>query len=127
MSKRVFNVKKTLTGANVYRPWKDYVEGDVVVGTYQGVHVDNYKKNNAKIKVVHAEFADGTGDTFIGKTLVINSCGSLEKSLESMVEGCAYQFVYNGTVTLAKGPYAGKEAHSVAIEEVELESEDAGL
>lgn len=125
--KRVFQTRKTLTGSNVYRPWKQYNEGDVVVGVYEGVHVDNFKKNNAKVKVHYAEFADGTGADFEGKTLVINSCGSLEKALETMTEGSAYQFVYNGTITLQKGPYAGKEAHSVEIAEVDLESEDAGL
>lgn len=128
--KRVFNVKKTLTGSNVYRPWKDYSEGDVIVGAFQGIHIDNYKKNNAKVKVVYAELADGTGDDLVGKTLVINSCGSLEKALENMEEGTGYQFVYNGKITLDRGPYAGKEAHSVAIEEVDLEeveSTDAGL
>ena len=129
-AKRIFNVKKTLTGSNVYRTWKEYSEGDVVVGTFQGVHIDNYKKNNAKIKVAYAEFADGTGGDLVGKTLVINSCGSLEKALENMDEGSAYQFIYNGTIQLQKGPYAGKDAHSVAIEEVDLteeESADAGL
>ena len=129
-AKRIFNVKKTLTGSNVYRTWKEYSEGDVVVGTFQGVHIDNYKKNNAKIKVAYAEFADGTGEDLVGKTLVINSCGSLEKALENMDEGSAYQFIYNGTIQLQKGPYAGKDAHSVAIEEVDLteeESADAGL
>jgi hypothetical protein len=128
--KRVFNVKKTLTGSNIYRPWKDYSEGDVIVGTFQGVHIDNYKKNNAKVKVAYAELADGTGDTLVGKTLVINSCGSLDKALDNMDEGSAYQFVYNGKITLDRGPYAGKEAHSVAIEEVdleEIENTDAGL
>lgn len=129
--RRVFNTKRTLTGSNVYRPWKDYSEGDVVVGIFQGIHIDNFKKNNAKIKVTYAEFADGTGHTLEGKVLVINSCGSLEKSLEIMEEGAAYQFVYNGKVTLEKGPYAGKEAHSVAIDEVELDEEagqsNAGL
>lgn len=127
--KRVFQTRRTLTGANVYRSWKDYTEGDVVVGHFEGIHVDNFKKNNAKVKVVYAEFADGTGDSFVGKTLVINSCGSLEKAMETMTEGAGYQFVYGGKVTLQKGPYAGKEAHSLEITEVEIEEEssDAGL
>ena len=121
--KRVFQTKKALTGSNLYKKWEDYSEGDVVVGVFEGIHTDKFKKENAKIKVVHAEFADGTADNYIGKTLVINSCGSLNKAMESMVEGAAYQFVYNGKITLEKGPYAGKEAHTLSIDEVDLGEE----
>lgn len=126
--KRVFQTKKVLTGSNLYRKWSDYAEGDVVVGVFEGIHHDKFKKDNAKVKVHYAEFADGKGDDFVGKTLVINSCGSLEKALGEMTEGAAYQFVYGGKITLEKGPYAGKEAHTLSIQEVDLgsESEDSG-
>lgn len=123
-AKRKFTVTKTLSGSQSYRKWSDYSEGDVVIGQFVGIHLCQYKKENVKIKVLDAQFKDGSGDTYIGKTLVINHCGSLEHAMQEVKEGEHVQIEYTGKMTLAKGPYAGKEAHTVAVAVVEIESED---
>ncbi len=127
--KRIFTEKKKLAGSQTYRKWSDYSEGDVVVGKFVGTHTDNYDKVNPKIKVIHAEFRDGSGEALIGQTLVLNSCGVLDKAMEDVQEGEYIQVVYNGTITMQKGKYAGKEAHTMDVSLVdpnEVESMEGG-
>lgn len=124
MAKRVFTVTKNLSGSNTYRKWSEYSEGDCVVGKFVGFHVCQYKKQNPKIQVVHADFADDSGETLIGKTLVINSCGSVDKAFENLSEGDGVQIIYTGKITMQKGPYAGKEAHTVTCDMVDLGSSE---
>lgn len=121
MAKRVFTVKKSLGGAQSYRKWDDYEIGDVVVGTFIGTHVDQFKKTNYKIKVADAQFVDHElADTLIGKVLVLNSAGSLDKQMEEVQEGEAIHMEYTGKSLLTKGPFAGKEAHGMIVQIVEL-------
>lgn len=123
--KRTFTVKKTLGGAQNYRKWEDYEMGDVVVGTFMGIHVCQYKKNNFKIKVLDAQFMDHElGESLIGKTLVLNAMGSLDKQMSEVQEGESVQVEYLGKSLLTKGPYAGKDAHGVSVAIVEVESND---
>lgn len=131
MAKRVFNVKKSLGGAQSYRKWEDYEVGDTVIGTFIGTHVCQYKKTNWKIKVLDAQFQDQElADSLVGKVLVLNSAGSLDKQMEDVTEGECIQMEYTGKTLLTKGPYAGKEAHTMAVaivEEGEGEEEEYGL
>lgn len=122
--KRTFTVKKSLGGAQTYRKWEDYSEGDVVIGTYVGTHICQYKKTNYKIKVLDAQFEDfELAETLIGKTMVLNSAGSLDKQMEEVSEGDTIQMEYTGKMLLTKGPYAGKEAHTMSVSIVEVDSD----
>lgn len=128
MAKRTFKVKKALGGAQNYRKWEDYEVGDIVIGEFIGTHEDQFKKTNYKIKVLDAQFVDtDLAESLIGKTLVLNSNGSLDKQMEEVEEGETIQVEYNGKSLLTKGPFAGKEAHGVTVSIVEVEesAEDA--
>lgn len=127
MTKRtlVTTVKKSLGGAQNYRKWEDYSEGDIVTGQFVGIHVCQYKKKNFKIKVLDAQFEDfEAADKLIGKILVLNSAGSLDKQMEEVQEGEFITMEYSGKTMLTKGPYAGKEAHGMIVNIVEVEESE---
>lgn len=121
--KRRFAVKQSLIGSSsAYRPWKEWKEGEYVVGIFQGTSKDNFGNTNCIIKVVEADFLDSDAATALeGQTLTLNSCGSLNHVIEEMAVGNAYSFHYNGETTLAKGKFAGKKSHSVKIDDVDLD------
>jgi hypothetical protein len=124
---RSYTVARQLSGSQSYRKWTDYAEGDVVVGQYVGIHTCQYGKDNVKLKVLDAQFADGTGESFIGKVLVINHCGALEHSMKEVKEGEYIQVEYTGKTLLTKGPFAGKDCHTVAVNIVELDDASDAL
>lgn len=127
MSERKYVVKKSLGGSQTYRVWEDYTVGDWVLGRYVGNHVCQYKKENPKIEVLDAGFDDlDFSDSIIGKTLVLNAAGSLSAQIDKVEVGETIRVTYNGKNLLTKGPYAGKEAHSVNVEIIEVE-ENYGL
>lgn len=117
--RKTYKVKRNLTGPVEYRAWKEYAEGDVVVGRLIGWHKDNYEKSCPKVKVEDGHFKDGSIDKYIGKTLVLNSCGTLDNAIEDVVEGDLIQLEYTGTVEMKEGPYKGKDAHTMAVDVVE--------
>lgn len=122
--KRQFKTVKKLSGQKKYRKWDEYDIGDIVIGKFVGIHTDQYKKECPMIQVLDAQFKDGTGETFVGGTLVLNACGVLAKAMENVTEGEIIQVEYQGTSEIQKGPYKGKDAHVMAVEIVELD-EDA--
>jgi hypothetical protein len=124
--KRNYVVRKALSAGNqTYRKWSDYSEGDVVVGTFVGIHTCQYDKENFKVKVLDAQFADGTGDSFIGKTLVLNNVAFLNTAMEKVTEGEVVQVEYTGTTPISKGKYAGKDCHTGSVAVVEIEAEES--
>ena len=130
MTKRNFKVttKKTLGGSMIFRKLDEYSEGDTVIGTYIGIHTDQFKNDNFKIKVIDATFEDQDfAETIIGKTFVLNKCGSLASQMEDVNEGDSISAEYTGKSLLTKGPFAGKEAHGFSVSVVEIENEDEGL
>lgn len=124
MQKRQFKTTRTLAGAQkVYRKWESYSEGDVVVGKFVGNHVDQYKKNCPIIEVYEASFKDNSGDSVVGKHLVMNACGMLTKAMDGVQLNELVQVEYTGTSTIEDGPFKGKEAHCMKVDLVE---EDTG-
>jgi hypothetical protein len=127
VAKRQFQTKKTLRGQQEYRKWEDYAVGDYIIGTYVGIHICQYKKENYKFKILDAQFEDADlAASLIGKTLVLNSAGFLTKPMSEVQEGETVKVEYNGKTTLQKGTYAGKDAHTGSVEIVELDEETAG-
>lgn len=117
---RRWNTVKTLSGADVkYRKWNEFEIGDIVIGTYESVSLDNYKKNSYKISVLDAQLKDGSGDQYVGKTLALNANGMLDKAMNELEKGTIVQIEYLGKDMMEKGPYAGKEAHKVGVSVVE--------
>lgn len=119
-----YKVKRSLSGPKEYRQWGDYEVGDVVVGTLIGWHKDNYGNDCPKIKVLDGYFKDGTLKNYIDKVLVLNSCGTLDKAMEDVVEGDMIQLEYSGTNEIKEGPYKGTEAHTMTVDIVEEDDGD---
>ena len=127
MTKRTLkvSVKKSLGGATTFRKLDDYSAGDTVIGTYIGIHTDQFGNDNHKIKVLDAQFEDDDfAETIIGKTFVINKCGSLDKQMEEVNEGDTISAEYTGKSMLTKGPFAGKEAHGFSVSLVDVETSE---
>lgn len=124
------NVKKKLGGAQSYRKWSEYAQGDTVLGKFVGYHTCQYKKKNPKIEVYDAQWKDAdAAEKILGRVLVLNHCAKLEKLIEEaeIEEGDGMEIEYEGTFTLTKGPYAGKESHTMTLSVVEIvEGDGAG-
>lgn len=127
MAKRVFKSKKKVSGGRcVYRAWKDWEIGDLVIGTYKGSKIDNYKKPNWLVEVEDAQFQNHKeGKKLMGQVIGLNSCGQLDKAMEEVSEGDMIQVMYNGTSEIQKGKYAGKDAHLVEVDIVEEDNGDS--
>ena len=123
-NRRVYQTKKNLAGGSRnYRPWKEWEVGDQVVAKFTGTQEDNYGHTNTVCEVLDAQFEDADlAESLIGKTLVLNACGSLNKARELMDEGVTvFQVTYNGKALMTKGNFAGKEAHSIEVSEVDFD------
>lgn len=123
-NKRVFKVKKKLSGGKTtFRKWGDWDEGDILIGTYVSTREDQYNKPNWTFKVEDAQFVDRKlAKELVGQNITLNSSGQFDKAMEAVTEGDMVQITYNGTSTIEKGKYAGKEAHSVEVDLVVLRS-----
>jgi hypothetical protein len=123
--KQAFKTKRSISGgAMTFRKWDMWAIGDVLIGKFKGTHIDGYDKVCPMIEVLDAQFKDGSGDKFMGTTLSLNHNGVVGKAMEKVQEGEIVQFVYNGKTMLEKGKYAGKEAHSVSVDLMELADDD---
>lgn len=133
--KKTYKVKKELTIQKTYRKWEDYQVGDMVLGELVGYHKDRYGKDCPIIKVEEAFFKDKkVGQSLIGKNLVLNSNGMLDKALKNggVQIGDVIQVEYQGKNMMEKGPYKGKEAHAVGVQvmaedDSDFEEEDEAL
>jgi hypothetical protein len=116
--KSVFKTKKTISGTRcTYRAWKEWQDGEYIVGTYVGSKTDNYDKPNWMVKVIEAKFAKKKdSEALVGQTIGLNSAGGLDKAMEKLKEGDLVQVTYTGTVEMEKGKYAGKDAHTFLVE-----------
>lgn len=122
--KRRFAVKQSLIGGNFkYRPWKEWKEDEYVAGTLVAFQQDQFGHTNTHIKVVEADFLDkDLSESLVGQTLCLNSCGSINAAKDDMQIGSSYSFTYRGKITLEKGKFKGKEAHSVEVNEVDFDA-----
>jgi hypothetical protein len=129
--KRRYQVTREVSGPKTFRKWEEYSSGDIVIGQYVGDHEDTtYGKTHRKIKVEDVYFKGEKPENFIGKTLVLNSAGFLDKAFDSIQIGEIVQVEYTGKGVITKGPYKGKEGHTGLVNVVTLEddtSDDEGL
>lgn len=114
-------VKKVTTGSRLFRKWDDWKEGDIIVGKYEKMYIDDtYESKNYVIKVEESTFKL-SGKSIVGQALVLNSMGMLDKAMEDVKEGKLIQFEYTGKGKLKTGKYKGKPAHSCTVEIVKLD------
>lgn len=119
-AKRVFKTTQKLSGGQqTYRKWEEWTVGDVLIGKYISDHTDQYDKVCPVFEVIDAQFKDGSGDKLEGKNLCLNNCGMLAKAMGKATLGDTLQVTYNGTSTIEKGKYAGKDSHVMEILTVE--------
>ena len=119
-SRKYKSVKKVSGVRKVYRKWEDWDIGDIVIGKFTGIHIDQYKKECPMIEVEEAFFkAKKEGAELVGKTLVINHTGMIGSAFSKISEGTCVQITYDGKSLIEKGPYKGKDAHVTLVEEVE--------
>lgn len=118
--KRVFrSTRKVSGGAKTYRKWEEWEIGEIVIGKYVDDHLDQYKKQCPVIEVVDAMLKDDAlNKSLQGKLLVLNHCGQLRKAFDKIEKEQLVQVTYNGKSLMEKGPYAGKDAHLIGVEEV---------
>jgi hypothetical protein len=115
-------------GGKVFRPWGQWTEGDYIVGRLSGTSEDNFNNTNYDIEVSEVDFEnkrvvakDKKGEDKIyeepkaGDLFCLNSCGSLDKAMEKCDIGDMIKVIYTGTITLTKGKFAGKEAHTMKV------------
>lgn len=123
MAKRVFKTKKVLSGVKTeYRAWKEWSEGDVLVGTLVGTSQN--RKNKSKkdwiLKVEDCFFEDKKEEKRVkGKTITLNTAGQLDKGMEQIQIGQMVQITYNGSKEMQGGDYEGQNAHTMEVIEVE--------
>lgn len=123
MAKRTWSTVQKLTINKMYRKWEDYTVGDIVIGKLVGYHTDQYQKQCPIVEVLDCQFKKDASK-YQGKSLVLNSCGMLNKNLEqaNVQLGQIIQVEYKGTAEIEKGKFAGKDAHVLDIQLVEESS-----
>ena len=104
---------RQIGGSRVYKGWKDWEEGDYVIGKYEELYEDNYGKNGYAIRIEETNIEDSGFDR--GSLFGANACGSLDFKMETVNIGQVVKLVYAGKEPITKGKYKGKEFHNVDL------------
>lgn len=120
--KRTFATKRKLSGVKTeYRAWKEWDEGDILIGKLVGT-TQNRKAKNKKdwiIEVLETFFADKKEMKRLNnKTVTLNTAGQFDKGMEQLENGKLFQVTYNGQKEMQGGDYEGQMAHTMEVEEV---------
>jgi hypothetical protein len=111
---RKFKTKRELTASVVYRGYKEWAVGDIVIGDIVDFRKDDYGGMGVVINVVDCQFSKDK-KKFEGKKLYLNSCAIIKKSMDDLKPGMTLQVEYKGTGVTKKGKYAGKDFHEVGL------------
>jgi hypothetical protein len=126
--KRTFTTKKKLSGVKTeYRAWKEWDEGDILIGKLVGSSQNrkNKSKKDWMLQVEECEFSDKKEEKRLrGKTVTLNTAGQLDKGMEQVDEGQLVQITYNGSKEMQGGEYEGQMAHTMEVELVSEEGEE---
>lgn len=118
--KRTYSPTKQLSGKPMkFRGWADYSTGDVLICKFvkntpnkyndaKPNHVVEIIETFLKDKKVQKEWVEGTH-------VCLNTSGMLDKAMENVSAGDLIQITYNGTNTIEKGKFAGKESHTFDV------------
>lgn len=128
-SKTIYKSKKVLAGAKTeYRAWKEWAEGDWIVGKLVGTSPN--RKNKSKkdwiLEVEEVGFEDAKAAKKLkkGTKITLNCAGQLDRGMEQVGDGELVQVVYNGEGEMEGGDYAGQMAHSMEVTIVEPDSDE---
>lgn len=122
--KRTFKTTKVLSGVrSEFRAWKEWDEGDALVAKLLGSSPNrkNKSKKDWLVEVIEPFFADKAEQKRCkpGARLTLNSAGQLDKGMEQLDDGAIFQVTYNGSQEMEGGAYAGQNAHTMEVVEVE--------
>ena len=122
-------VRRRIGGARSYKAWKDWSEGDYIVGKYVGRSIDNYDKPNFHIELEEVNLQEPVSsngkDLVAGIILGLNAAGTLNEKMEELEIGAIVEIAYNGTETLPDNhKFKGKDCHQIDVVELGEEEEE---
>lgn len=124
-TKRTFKKKKLAGGTKVFRPWKEWEDGDTIIGTYHSTAVDDYEKNTRFVEVQEAVLADKKlAKNIVGKVLGLNGTNTIESAFKNLEEGTLVQVYYKGIEEMTGGKYKGKDKHVIEVDQLTEEGAD---
>jgi hypothetical protein len=131
--------KPTVTGGGgnngpaFFRGWKQYEEGDYVIGEYLSKYETNFRgavSNNYRLKVLECNFSAETKDGELyspedleGQTLILNSVGQLNKFMDKVEVGMLVEVEYAGK----KPGNDGVMYHQFSVLQAGEKEEESGL
>jgi hypothetical protein len=105
---------KTVMGQSAYRAWKNWSEGDYLVGKYISESEDSFGNPNYKVEVIEAQFDDGNTPK-VGSNFTFNSSGTLKKAMAEVNANDIIKVIYKGEDVVSKGKFKGKKFHSMEV------------
>jgi hypothetical protein len=130
LQKRTYKAKRTLSGVKTeYRAWKEWDEGDSLVAKLIGTSKNRKAKNKNDwiVEVIEPFFSDKKEMKRLkeGTRLTLNTAGQFDKGMEQLEIGAAFQVTYNGSKEMEGGDYAGQNAHTMEVVEVDLDGDES--
>ena len=101
-------------GQSSYKGWKNWSEGDYLVGKYISQAEDQFGNPNYKVEVIEAQFEDGTTPK-PASVFTFNSSGTLKKAMDEVSIGDIVKVIYKGEDVISKGKFKGKKYHSMEV------------
>lgn len=105
---------RTVMGQSSYKAWKNWSEGDYLVGKYISQSEDQFGNPNYKVEVIEAQFDDGTTPK-PASVFTFNSSGTLKKAMDEVSVGDIVKVIYKGEDVVSKGKFKGKKFHSMEV------------
>ena len=105
---------RKVKGSSKYKAWKEWEEGDYVIGDYEDKGTDQFGNPSYRLKIIETTL-EGVEE---GDTFTLNSNGSLNYKIEDVEIGSVIRVEYCGEDILdnPKSPFNGKTFHKVELE-----------
>lgn len=105
---------KKVKGASNYLAWKEWQEGDFVVGKFESAGTDKFGNPSYQIELLETNI-----ESLEGKNVfTLNSNGSLNHKMDDVIVGDIIKVTYEGKDVLDNptSPFNGKPYHKVELE-----------
>lgn len=114
---------RTVGGSKNYKAWKDWGEGDYIIGKFEKTGIQETKYGEQQWYDTNV-LATSMDDVKVNKTFRFNGNGSMDFAMEEVEPGETIRVEYEGLKTLESGNFKGKEFHAIKVEVAEEEQED---
>lgn len=105
----------------VTRKWKDWKEGEFVIGTkIECNEKDKFKKPIYALMVKQSNFGHE-----VGTPIYLNAGGNFVALIDMVEEGEECKIVYNGMSKIKKGEWAGSMTYNIDVQMSDMEAEAA--